>query len=95
MHVSSAYRFEAVSRKACSRSLISFKKRSGCRNRTLWNSTSNLFWKNSLQHYKEFFIRKIGFEPSILTTLFFQAKHFDLRYQMPFLNQLISFQYVA
>ena len=26
---------------------------------------------------------------------FFQAEHRDLRYQMPFINQLISFQYVA
>ena len=31
MHVSSAYRFEAVSLRACSRSLIYIKKRSGPR----------------------------------------------------------------
>ena len=65
MRVSSAYRFEAVSLKACGRSLIYIKKRSGpriepCGTPHVIKPSSK---KESIEYYKKFSFRKIGFEP--------------------------------
>ena len=85
MHISSAYRFEAVSSTACGRSLIYIKKKSGpkidlCGTPHVIKPSSG----KTLSSNTEFSIRKVEFKPFndcfLKPIHIFQEEYCDLKY---------------